>query len=327
MFDIITFGSATKDIFLQTREGEVVNDERFSSGKGLCFSLGSKIRAEDIYFTSGGGGTNTAATFAKQGFSVAYCGKIGNDGAGDNILKELERHGIDSRFVSFTEERPTSHSVILDVPEKDRTILVYRGASDLCRKEDVSFDELRSEWFYLAPFAREARDLFYLLLDHAREKGVRTMVNPSKSQLEEERFKEALSKIDILLLNMEEASILTGVSYENEEGIKKEMKRVSVKVVLITKGERGVWAYDGKKEYSAKPEVLGAKDRTGAGDSFGSGFLSAFIRSSGDVKEGIQLGIANSTNCLQKMGAKHGLLEKNDEYNKVKVHESDRSSE
>jgi len=60
-------------------------------------------------------------------------------------------------------------------------------------------------------------------------------------------------------------------------------------------------------------------DRTGAGDSFGSGFVSGLIRFEGDIENAIQLGIANANSCLQEQGAKNGLLEKKDKFKKVKI--------
>ena len=52
----------------------------------MCYYYGyKKIDVDEIMFNSGGGGTNTAATFAKQGFKTAFCGAIGNDIAGKEI--------------------------------------------------------------------------------------------------------------------------------------------------------------------------------------------------------------------------------------------------
>ncbi len=320
MFDVITFGSATKDIFLQVEEGTVIEGNNFLTKKGVCFSLGSKVKINDIYFTSGGAGTNTAATFAKQGFSVAYCGKVGKDGAGDNILKELEDYHIDSRFISSTKKRVTSHSVVLNVPKQDRTILAYRGASDLQTKKDISFNDLKARWFYLGPFSINMKGLFYEIIKYARCSGVKTMANPSKVQLKDRNIKKALLEIDVVLMNLEEASILTGIPYSKEKKIIRETVKLTKGITLITKGRKGVVAYDGDSFYEAKPAIPTAVDRTGAGDSFGSGFLSSFMRGE-DVKKGVQLGIANSTSCLQKIGAKNGLLKKESRYKKVRVHE------
>ncbi len=313
MFDVITFGSATRDIFLQTKESVVLEDERFITGKGVCFPLGSKVKTEEIYFTSGGGGTNTAVTFAKQNFNVAYCGKVGKDSAGKNILDDLHHYGVDTRFVSSTDEKSSNHSIILDVPGIDRTIFVYRGASDLYSEEDVFWEDVRANWLYLAPFSISSESLFFRLIEHANSNGIKTMVNPSKAQLKSERINELVEKANILLLNMEEAAIVTGASYGEEEEIIRRAAGLAKDVVLVTQGVRGVILYSKGVFYRARPVFPDATDRTGAGDSFGSGFLSEYMRS-GDVEKSIQLGIANSTACLQKRGAKHGLLKEGDKY-------------
>ena len=62
-FDIITIGSATRDIFMKSEQFKIVEDKSFATGQGECFALGSKIEIKDIVFASGGGGTNTAVTF------------------------------------------------------------------------------------------------------------------------------------------------------------------------------------------------------------------------------------------------------------------------
>jgi sugar/nucleoside kinase (ribokinase family) len=87
MNKIITFGSATWDAFSELRDKDykIIESENFLTGKGLCFSLGSKIIIDELNFFSGGGGTNSAATFSRQGFETAYVGKVGNDDQGKII--------------------------------------------------------------------------------------------------------------------------------------------------------------------------------------------------------------------------------------------------
>lgn len=76
---------------------------------------------------------------------------------------------------------------------------------------------------------------------------------------------------------------------------------------------------DGKKMYSAVPPVdRKIVDTLGAGDAFGSGFLSEFIRT-GDVEKSIQLGMANSVGNLSQIGAKTGLLKKGQGFEGVEV--------
>jgi len=142
MFDIITFGSATQDIYLKSEKFLPVFGKEFTTGKGICLPLGSKIEVEDIFFTSGGGGTNTAATFANQGFKVAYCGMVGDDNFGKLITDELKKYGIDTSLIKKTEKMPTNIAVLLMQPGNDRTLLVYRGASDLLGKKDIPWAKI-----------------------------------------------------------------------------------------------------------------------------------------------------------------------------------------
>lgn len=308
MFDVLTFGTATKDVFIKPADF-------YSDEKSLCFPLGSKIGIEEIKFSSGGGGTNTAVTFAKQGFSVAYCGKIGEDHSAEMIIRELKHYNVDCSMILTTPDLSTNHSVIISIPEKDRTILVYRGASELYSEKDISLSALKTKWIYFAPCG----EFFYPLLEQALKEGIDVMVNPGNSQIRDERFKDAIKGVKILLLNKEEGSLLTGESEVKKIALA--ASKISNGMVIITKGEEGVTVFSEGFFYEAAPLELSSEDRTGAGDSFGSGFLSAYMRTN-SIEEGIALGIANSTSCLKKIGAKKGLLNKEDNFKKVYVEKS-----
>jgi ribokinase len=330
IFDIITFGSAAQDIHLKSQAFKILKDEKdFATGEGICLPFGSKIDVEDIAFTSGGGGTNTAVTFAKQGFRVAFCGAIGADSSGLEIIRELKNFRVDTRFLIKKKEKHTNQSIIISNSGKDRTILVYRGASELFCNEDVPWKKIKSSWFYLAPFGdllclpagRQATG-FESLVNFAFENKIKVAVNPSKQQLSlpENQLKNILKKVDILFLNQEEASFLTKIPFEQESEIFKKIDEICPGIAVMTKGGEGVTVSDGKYLYSAKPnpdrKII---DTTGAGDSFASGFLSDYIRNNGNIEKAIQLGLANSEGNLSEIGAKTGLLDKNSEFKKVQV--------
>ena len=320
MFDIITFGSATHDIFLQSKTFKIIGEKKFITGKGLCLSLGQKIEVKDIYFSTGGGGTNTATTFASQGFKTAYCGVVGNDPAGEEVIKDLKKFKTDTRFVLKTKKKPTNLSVILSSDGQERTILVYRGASEELTKNKVPWSQLKAKWFYLAPLSGKLCGLFETLVDFAQKNKIKVMANPGNSQLNlpQQTLKRILKKIDILVLNQEEASLLTKIPYQQEEEIFKKIDELSPGIAIMTKGPAGVVVSDGNYLYQAEPLKVKVVDRTGAGDAFAAGFLSGLIQS-GQIVYAIQLGIANSSACLQKIGAKNGLLKKNQKWSKVKV--------
>jgi len=77
MYDVITIGTATQDVFLKSRDFKVLKDERFITGQAECFALGAKIEVPDIFFTTGGGATNAAVTFARQVLKLPQFAKWG----------------------------------------------------------------------------------------------------------------------------------------------------------------------------------------------------------------------------------------------------------
>ena len=335
MYDIITFGSAAQDINIRSKEFKIIKDEKdFATGLGICLTLGSKIDVDDIAFTSGGGGTNTAATFAKQGFRTAFCGAIGIDEAGLEIVKELKLLRIDTSFVVKKKERHTNSSIIISNNNENRTILTYRGASDILAKKDILWRKLKkAKWFYLAPLtdlmltpqnqiASGEYNLFEEIVNFAAENKIKVAVNPSMQQLSlpADQLKRIFSKVDVLILNQEEASFLTKIPFKEEPGICKKIEEICRGVTVMTRGAEGVVVSDGKFLYSAQPNKdIKIVDTTGAGDSFASGFLSDYIRHDGDIEKAIQLGIANSEANLSEAGAKTGLLGKDAEFIGVKV--------
>ena len=321
MFDIITFGSVTWDIFLTPEKFKILRDKKFSTRKALCFDFASKIEAKDIYFASGGGGSNSATTLSKQGFKVAYCGRVGRDRAGQEIIEKIEKMGVNCQFVLKTKKAPTNHSVILNIPKKDRTIIVYRGASGFLAKEDLPWAKLKAKWFYLAPFSGELAKMSKVLVDFAKENVIKVLFNPSQTQLSMKKLvlKNIISKVDILLLNQEEASKLTKVPYEKEEKVFKKLDRICPGIAIMTKGKKGVTVSDGNYLYKSGSIRTKVVDKTGAGDAFGSGFLSGILKSEGSIEYAIQLGTANARRCLKEKGAKQGLLGRGENFEKVKV--------
>ena len=183
-YDIITFGSATQDIYLKSKKFLAVSNRNFKVGKGLCLPAGSKMKMDEIAFSTGGGGTNAAATFANQGLKVAYCGMVGNDYFGNLVVEELKRFKIDTSLIKKTNQRSSNISVILSYPSGEKTILVYRGASDLLKLKDIPLARIKNaKWFYLAPFAEEMALLTEGLVDWAKKNKIKVALNPGYNQL------------------------------------------------------------------------------------------------------------------------------------------------
>ncbi len=307
MFDIITFGSTTKDIYLVFKKLPIINKK--SIKEGLFFATGSKTNVAKILFRIGGGGTNTAKTFANQGFNVAWCGSIGCDNTGEELLENLKKLDINTDLAVQVCGKPTNHSVILTAPGKDRTIMAYRGASGELNNDNILFKKLKSKWFYIAPLSGKTSDSFEKIVDHGVENNIKIFANPSMMQLKLTRIKSILKKVNVLSLNQDEAKYLTKLNTNDSDKIFSELRDYGPEVIIMTMGKEGVMVYDKKNIYLAKPPKVDVIDNTGAGDAFGSGFLAKYIKT-GKIEDSIVFGMANASSCLREWGAKVGLLEK-----------------
>lgn len=297
---------------MTSRKFEVVEDEKFITKKGLCVPLGSKIQMEAVLFSMGGCGANTAVTFSRQGLRTAYLGQIGRDIGGQTVKQTLSGEGVSLDLLKETDKWNTSLSVILSLPDVDRSILQYLGASHYLTKDDLPFEKMKAKWFYLGPLSGQTAGIFEPLVNFGHQNKIKMALTPGKNQLEDrglELLRSLLNKMDIVIMNQEEASQLTGIDYKKEKEIFKLLDEWVDGVVVMTKGSEGVTASDGQYLYSAGIPESGLVDRTGAGDAFSSAFISGWIEK-GDIAYAIQLGTANATACLQELGATNGLLKK-----------------
>ena len=144
------------------------------------------------------------------------------------------------------------------------------------------------------------------IFHQAKQLGVKIFINPGKGELtQKSKLKSLLAEVDVLSVNKEEAAML--VEGETSEELARHLLHY-VPTVIISDGSNGVFATDGKTIVEAGMyEDVPVKDRTGAGDAFGSGFLSQWAAGS-SLKDSIVFASANSTSVVRYIGAKTGIL-------------------
>lgn len=309
---LLAIGAGVQDVFLS-------NSDEF---KAVCvdpyecflqLELGAKADVNKINFSTGGGATNAAVTFARQGLASAFMGTLGRDPAGQAVLDDLDKEGVDTRYVSYSDKYNTGYSVLLLAPNGERTILTYRGASTHYDARNFDLSQSEADWLYVSSMAgsMEALDKIFT---QARRLGIKIMFNPGKGELaQSSKLKSLLEDVDVLLVNKDEAkSIVEG---ETMEELVRHMIHY-VPTAIISDGPNGVIASDGKTIVRAGMyEDVKVLDRTGAGDAFGSGFLSQWAQGKG-LSESIVFASANSTSVVTQIGAKAGILHKG-----VKLHD------
>ena len=313
MFDVITFGSVAVDVFMDLPPKFVKKSAHFTSAKDLVFDLGSKIDIPETRVAFGGGAINAARTFAAQEFGTACCVMTGDDILGREAIAYLKDLGIKTDLIAKTEKKSTNSSVVLNAPGMDRVILVYRGASEFLSAESIDWQKLNAKLFYLAPLSGKLCRLTERITTHAKKQGAMVAANLGNSQLAMGRacVKSLLARIDVLILNKEEAAIMTGVDYNDEKNIIKKTARMHPGINVITKGKDGAAIIADGKIYEAKLRKFKVADVTGAGDAFGSGFMSGMLMSDNDIEYSMKLALINAKHCLSSRGAE-GLPAKHD---------------
>ncbi|MDP3799858.1 MAG: carbohydrate kinase family protein [bacterium] len=309
-FDVITIGTATRDAFVRSKEFKRKSSSMFLSGESLCLPLGEKIDVEDIIFATGGGATNAAVTFSRQGLNTSCVCKIGNDVSGREVLQNLKQEGVATNFIIEDSNNKTAYSILLLSPNGERTVLVYRGASEHFKPADFNLRTLNAKWFYIA--GSIPTSVLNLILNKAKETNTKVAYNPSKSEIKTGLggLGDVLKKLDVLLINREEGSYLTGIDYKKEDKIFKKLDDYVNGIVVLTDGNKGALISDGKSIFeSGIFRNQNVVDRTGAGDAFGSGFVAGLIERN-DIQYAIRLASANATGVVEKMGAKDGILTK-----------------
>ena len=312
MYDIVSIGSATRDVFISTDSFKSFDLPDFSTGKAVCFPLGSKIEIKKMVFTSGGGGTNTAVTFARQGLSTACIGVVGDDFNGKEVLDELDKEGVETKFFQKHDDDYTAYSAILVDPSGERTIMSYKGEGQHFDGGKVDFDQIQTKWLFLDSLGGHF-DLLENAVNWAVANNVKLATNPGGKELKHglEKLKPLLKNFSVVIMNQEEASGLTGIDYKQEGDIFKFMDEVIGGIFVMTKGPEGVVVSDGKNVYRAGIPDSPVIERTGAGDAFSSGFVSEYIHS-GDIPKAIQFATANASSVVTQYGGKAGILKKDD---------------
>ena len=312
---IVSVGGAVQDILLT---GEVFKAQEEDGQLVEEFVLGEKYEVDGVTFSTGGGATNGAVTFARQGFRSVFVGKIGHDPAGDAVLADLKKDRVDASLVAYSKKYQTGYSTILISPRGERVVLTYRGASTHYRKENFDVNKIHGDWMFITSMAGSL-DVIQMFIDRAKATHMKVALIPGKGELKQtDKLRDIAQGLDIFSANKEETQTL--VHGDSIEELAVNMALHTGGIAVVTDGPNGVATSDGKTACRAGMyEDVPVIDRLGAGDAFASGFVAAIARG-GSMQDGIVLGSANSTSVVSYVGAKTGILRDDADLHSMEIH-------
>ncbi|MBU0707202.1 carbohydrate kinase family protein [Patescibacteria group bacterium] len=318
--DVVTIGGATRDIMFYSDAGVVVsNPSDLLRQKLLGFEYGAKVTPLSLCFTMGGGACNTAVSFARLGLKVASFIRLGLDRDGDAIQSELTDEKVNTKFIERdTKDRTGISFIIIHQPGNEHIAFLHRGANNNMKMTLTELSRARTKWFYVSSLTgtywRETlRNLAKYLAKNSKKK---LAWNPGETQLKKGRrgLSFLLKQTEVLILNKDEATELVYSDKGKMPGINnpwtllKTLISWGPKVVVITNGDRGAYAYDGKTLFREPAIKKKAVNTTGAGDAFGSTFIAGLKMFKGDITKSLRIASVNSSAVITTTGPQEGLM-------------------
>jgi len=307
MFDVITIGTATRDIFLKSKSFKAFKDIHFESGKSIAFELGTKTEVEELFYETGGGATNAAVSLARLGLKTAACFEVGKDLAGKDIVRTIKKNKISSNLIRIDSKNHTSVSIIFLTPEGERNIFVHRGS--LIDEKEINLKKLKSKWLYVSSVGGNIK-LLNKIARFVEKKDINLALNPGSKELKLglKKLSRVFNATDVLILNRNEASSLMGISYNFKKTIFRKACGLTPGIEVITDGRAGAYATDDERGYRVGIYDWEITDRLGAGDAFGSGFVGAYIKYNQNIEKALQYASFNASSVVTKIGAKAGIV-------------------
>jgi len=304
-FDLITVGGATRDILFYSKEGELIPTGKATKQRLLAFEYGAKIYADRIFMEFGGGAANSAVSASRLGLKTAVFCRLGQDQNGQEVLANFKKNNVDTSLIKIDPKHQTGFSVILTINNeaKEHIAFLHRGANDNLCAPDIDLQRASADWFYVTALPTLG---WQEIMEKLIKSGKNIAWNPGAKQLENlSALKKFLPKIKILMVNEDEAREFKKL--KDIKGLLSYIFSLGPRLVIITAGRNGAYAYDGKKYYYMKAASVKPVNTLGVGDAFGSALTSALICGK-NIKEALRWGIINSAAVVNAIGAQKGLL-------------------
>lgn len=339
MCDVITIGSATMDVFVESDDANIVSVyTKNKKSEFMSYPYGAKVEITDFASQVGGGGVNTACNFANLGLKTSAIFKIGDDIYSDGILESFKEKNVDLSNIIQDKTLSTGFSIILVSFQGDRTVLAHRGANAKIKKSDINFDAIKNaKLLYIAPLNGDSTKVLDDIVNFAKDNKVKVCFNAGTSSIKKgfNYIKKILENAHIVVMNKEEASMATQIQVRPDTrdekfsdelihpDIKEMFKKLKVRdyqIIVITDGGHGAYAYDGHKYYYCPVFNSPVVSTLGAGDAFASTLCAALGKTKIDIGKALMYASVNSAGVVSQFGATQGLLTFEEIEQKLKEH-------
>lgn len=248
-----------------------------------------KTRSSDRIECSGGSACNCAYLLAKWGMETYFAGVVGNDYYGNRIKEELDKIGINTKYLEVNPMYQTTSSyIIANTTNGSRTIITNRPKELILEDRDIpeKFDVILLDGY--------ERDFANKVIEN-NPKAIKIIDAGSMK----EATIELAKKVDYIVCSKDFAEEYTRkkVDYQDLTSlvvIHRILEKDFKNKIIITLEDKGCFVYD--DGYKLVPTLkMKAVDTTGAGDIFHGAFTYAIANNFDMIKT---LKMANISGAL-----------------------------
>ncbi len=291
-YDLVSIGTAVLDMRFTLRETHVQQGM-------LLLPLGAKLETEDVRITLGGGAVTTALVAKAYGLKSGVHATLGTDWIGKRVRSMMREKRL--THTGARVEGESAFSIILPA-RHDRVIITHKGVG---MNPLVKDPPKARAYYYTSPHPR-ALTAYAEHMREAKKQGIEVFFNPSYYLIQhhQDEIMRLLTHVDVLILNREEAFLLTGM-HDMRQAAEVLGRRASS--VVITNGpKQGIaWSLLGCWWFTPfTPRRI--VDTTGAGDILG-GTLATRLLQGRPLPEAVREAVAHATLSIQEMGAAESI--------------------
>jgi len=272
------------------------------------------LSAGTLKLVPGGKGANQAVAMARLGAAVTMAGRVGNDTFGEQLVQALHEDKVNTDLVVVDPEKTTGVAFIFLSSKGDNAIVVASGANASVgyeKEHNTHILETLQQVHALVLQLEIPVETVNKLIVAAHKAGLLVVLNLAPAQ---QLPREILQQVSVLVLNENEASLLSGQRVENMEDarvVATVLHERGIATVVITLGSQGALLITDDENGRARcisypaPKVQ-VVDTTAAGDCFVGALTVAFTEGQ-SAEMALRFAVLASTLKVTKFGAQSGL--------------------
>jgi 2-dehydro-3-deoxygluconokinase len=274
-------------------------------------------------FTSSiaGAETNVAIGLARQGLHARWLGRVGDDPAGEAVLRALRAEGVDTSVVEVDPEAYTGVLMRDSHPTRGITVQYYRAHSAACglsaafvRRRGLGGARHVHVTGITPMLSDSAAEATHALFDLAEQSGATVSFDPNiRRRLgTEQRWREVVGPLlergDLIFAGADELEVVAGCG---PSAAAEKLLGSRAAAVVIKHSDRSITVTTAHGEWRRPALARTVIDSVGAGDAVVSGYLGAWLGgapperalSAGALSAALVVGAVNDTEGLPDRAA------------------------